>query len=162
VVGDGIGGVRSHDPSSVLVFDVDAAGVKQPAASARCELRLVELPGRRESRPAAVLVLRALTWPRLRACVRALRAADGTIAPEILCTLLAEQELPEAASSAPLTDRELDVLRLLADGSSTRDIAKQLSYSERTVKNIVRDLLVKLNCRTRAHAVAFAARRGVI
>jgi DNA-binding NarL/FixJ family response regulator len=155
-------GVRSQDPSSVLVFDIDAADVEQAAASARCEMRLVELPGRRGSGPAAVLVLRALTRPRLRACVRALRAGDGAIAPEILCTLLAKPESPDGAPSAPLTARELEVLRLLADGGSTRDIAERLSYSERTVKNIVRDLLVKLNCRTRAHAVAFAARRGVI
>ena len=125
-------------------------------------MRLVELPDRRGSRPAAVLVLRAVTRARLRACVRALRAGDGTIAPEILCTLLAEPEPADGAPSAPLTARELQVLRMLADGGSTRDIAKRLSYSERTVKNIVRDLLVKLNCRTRAHAVAFAARRGVI
>ncbi len=50
----------------------------------------------------------------------------------------------------------------LADGDSTRDIALRLSYSERTVKNIVRDLLVKLNGRTRAHAVALASRQGLI
>ena len=51
---------------------------------------------------------------------------------------------------------------MLADGQSTREIAERLSYSERTVKNIVRDLLIKLNCKTRAHAVGFATRRGVI
>ena len=51
---------------------------------------------------------------------------------------------------------------MLADGESTRGIAERLSYSERTVKNIVRDLLVKLNCKTRAHAVALAVRQGVI
>ena len=51
---------------------------------------------------------------------------------------------------------------MLADGESTRGIAQRLSYSERTVKNIVHDLLAKLNCKTRAHAVALAARQGVI
>ena len=61
-----------------------------------------------------------------------------------------------------LTHREFDVLRLLADGSTTREIAERLSYSERTIKNIVRSLLEKLNCRTRAHAVALAARQGVV
>jgi DNA-binding CsgD family transcriptional regulator len=51
---------------------------------------------------------------------------------------------------------------MLADGEGTREIAVRLNYSERTVKNIVHDLLIKLNCKTRAHAVALAARRGVI
>ena len=44
----------------------------------------------------------------------------------------------------------------------TSDIAVQLCYSERTVKNVVHDILMKLNCRTRAHAVALATRSGVI
>ena len=51
---------------------------------------------------------------------------------------------------------------MLADGESTRGIAQRLNYSERTVKNIVHDLLAKMGCRTRAHAVALAARQGVI
>ena len=58
--------------------------------------------------------------------------------------------------------RERDVLRLLADGHDTREIATDLCYSERTVKNVVHDVLMKLNCRTRAHAVALATREGVI
>jgi DNA-binding NarL/FixJ family response regulator len=65
-------------------------------------------------------------------------------------------------SERELTSRELAVLRMLADGEVTRGIAEQLNYSERTVKNIVRDVLVKLECRTRAHAVALATRRGLI
>lgn len=73
---------------------------------------------------------------------------------------------PGVALPAPampeLSKREHQVLRLLAEGESTRGIAQRLSYSERTVKNIVHDLLVKLDCKTRAHAVALAARRGVI
>ena len=51
---------------------------------------------------------------------------------------------------------------LIAEGESTRGIAERLSYSERTVKNIVHDLLVTLKCKTRAHAVALAAREGMI
>ena len=71
-----------------------------------------------------------------------------------------------AGSAGPPVDRgvlacrELNVLRLLAEGSTTREIAGELSYSERTVKNIVHDTLAKLHCRTRAHAVAVMARQG--
>lgn len=43
-----------------------------------------------------------------------------------------------------------------------RSIAQRLCYSERTIKNIVHDVLVKTNCRTRAHAVALATRQGFI
>jgi DNA-binding NarL/FixJ family response regulator len=54
------------------------------------------------------------------------------------------------------------VLRLLAEGHDTRRIAMDLRYSERTVKNVVHDVLTKLNCRTRAQAVGVATRTGVI
>ena len=74
---------------------------------------------------------------------------------------MGEEALADAREPQ-LSDREYEVLRMLAEGESTRGIATQLSYSERTVKNIVRDLLVKLNGKTRAHAVALATRQGVI
>ena len=61
-----------------------------------------------------------------------------------------------------LAPRERDVLRLLAEGCDTRAIGGTLSYSERTVKNIVHDVMVKLDCRTRAQAVGVATRRGWI
>jgi DNA-binding NarL/FixJ family response regulator len=155
--------------SSVLVFDVDAAGLDSAAAPARrCEVKLLGVArdaGAQQSEASkasvsAVLVLRALSPARLLSCVRAVTEGGGDMPPEVLCQMLPESG--DGASRERLTDREFDVLRLLADGDSTRDIAKRLSYSERTVKNIVHDLLVKLNCRTRAHAVALATRRGVI
>ena len=110
-----------------------------------------------------MLILRAMPPSRLVSCVRAATRAGGSISPELLCQLLPEVEGTRPDPTQPqLTDREYDVLRMLADGESTRGIAERLSYSERTVKNIVRGLLVKLGCRTRAHAVALAARQGVI
>ena len=51
---------------------------------------------------------------------------------------------------------------MLADGEDTRGIAQGLCYSERTVKNVVHDVLTKLSCRTRAQAVATATRAGII
>jgi DNA-binding NarL/FixJ family response regulator len=153
----------------VLVFDVDAAGIDRAAAQARsCDVRLVGLMGEEErvhlrDGLSAVLLLRALTSSRLLSCVRALRDGTGSIPPEVLCQMLGGPTALSADEPNPeLAERELDVLRLLAEGDSTRDMAKRLSYSERTVKNIVRDILAKLNCRTRAHAVALAARRGLI
>jgi DNA-binding NarL/FixJ family response regulator len=75
---------------------------------------------------------------------------------------------PGANGTAPpvwavaLSPRDVSVLRLLADGRSTADIADDLAYSESTIKNIIHDLVGQLGARNRAHAVAMAIRAGVI
>ena len=61
-----------------------------------------------------------------------------------------------------LTHRELRVLRLLADGYSTAEIASALAYSERTIKNAIHDLTTRLQLRNRSHAVAFRGPAGLI
>ena len=72
--------------------------------------------------------------------------------------LLAAQGL----NSAGLYDREVDVLRLLADGMDNTEIASRLNYSERTVRNIVQGVLSRLKLRNRVQAVAYAIRTGAI
>ena len=66
------------------------------------------------------------------------------------------------AHQATLTDREQQVLSLIAAGHPTREVAQQLCYSERTVKNVLHDVVTKLNARSRSQAVAFAVREGLI
>jgi DNA-binding NarL/FixJ family response regulator len=61
-----------------------------------------------------------------------------------------------------LTGREQQVLALIAAGHPTREVAEQLCYSERTVKNVLHDVVTKLNARSRSQAVAFAVREGLI
>ncbi|WP_406841642.1 LuxR C-terminal-related transcriptional regulator (plasmid) [Streptomyces sp. AHU1] len=61
-----------------------------------------------------------------------------------------------------LEGREIDVLRLLADGLDTTEIAHKLNYSERTIKNIVSAVTRRLNLRNRTHAVAYALRVGAL
>jgi DNA-binding NarL/FixJ family response regulator len=61
-----------------------------------------------------------------------------------------------------LTEREQRVLGLIAEGYPTREVAEQLSYSERTVKNVLHDIVTKLNVRSRSQAVAHAVRDGLI
>jgi DNA-binding NarL/FixJ family response regulator len=107
-----------------------------------------------------------LTPETLASAVRA--AADGTsvVTPDLLEHLLAK--LPEnnepkpAGGRARLTDREQQVLALIAAGHPTREVALELSYSERTVKNVLHDVVTKLNARSRSQAVAFAVREGLI
>lgn len=61
-----------------------------------------------------------------------------------------------------LTPRECDVLALVADGMSTREVARRMAYSERTIKNILQDLTSRLHLNNRTQAVAYAVRNGWI
>ena len=74
---------------------------------------------------------------------------------------LGDRETPCAGAgpSAPLTPRQRDVLRLLADGRSTSEIARELSLSQTTVRNHIANLLAALNVHSRLQAV-IAAREG--
>ncbi|MEU6201750.1 LuxR C-terminal-related transcriptional regulator [Streptomyces sp. NPDC047061] len=67
---------------------------------------------------------------------------------------------PLEGSGSGLTTREVDVLRLIAEGLDTGEIAAALCYSERTIKKVIQGLTTRLALRTRAHAVAFALREG--
>jgi DNA-binding NarL/FixJ family response regulator len=69
---------------------------------------------------------------------------------------------PRGPIAAEFFSREVDVLRLLAEGMDTMEIAGRLSYSERTVRNIIHGVLTRLKLRNRVHAVAYAFRSGVI
>jgi DNA-binding NarL/FixJ family response regulator len=159
--------------SPVLIFEIDAAGFASDARHARgWNVRLVGCVRDRShdegeksvnEELSAVLVLRGLTPSRLLSSVRAVTRGEAPTPPELLRHMFPSRR--SVAADIPdleLTEREIDVLRMLSDGEVTRGIAQQLNYSERTVKNIVRDVLVKLDCRTRAHAVALATRQGVI
>ena len=70
--------------------------------------------------------------------------------------------MERACVLAVLTEREVDMLRLFSEGWTTAEVAKKLSYSERTVKSVVQNVLVRFQLRNRTHAVAFAIRSGLI
>ena len=94
--------------------------------------------------------------------VRAVLSGNAVVPAPVMPGVLAHARSAGRQAPGTLSERERDVLKLLADGSDTREIASGLCFSERTVKNVVHDILMKLNCRTRAHAVAMATRAGVI
>lgn len=109
------------------------------------------------------------TPQNLVAAIRSVAAGEGTLPPDLLARLLQQVgELqrhvlgPRGLTFSGLTERELSVLRLLADGKDTAEVGQELYYSERTVKNIVHDLTSRLELRNRTHAVAYAIRQGLI
>ncbi len=61
-----------------------------------------------------------------------------------------------------LSERDLEVLRLLAGGESTAEIARELAYSESMIKHVIHGVVGRIGARNRAHAVAIAIRAGVI
>jgi DNA-binding NarL/FixJ family response regulator len=110
-----------------------------------------------------------LTPDALVAGVRAAATGAGVMAPEVLGNLLrgisrVSREVlePRGLSLSRLTSREQEVLRLVAEGHPTREVARRLCYSERTIKNVIHDVVTKLNARTRSQAVAEAVRAGLI
>jgi DNA-binding NarL/FixJ family response regulator len=104
-----------------------------------------------------------LTTETLGAAVRAAAHGTGVMEPDLLGNLLKGISIePGRPAAARLTDREQQVLALIAAGHPTREVAEQLCYSERTVKNVLHDVVTKLNARSRSQAVAFAVREGLI
>ena len=107
-----------------------------------------------------------LTPEALAAAVQAAANGTGVVTPELLGNLLRRHRARGAragrAPGAQLTDREQQVLALIAAGHPTREVAQELCYSERTVKNVLHDVVTKLNARSRSQAVAFAVREGLI
>ena len=69
---------------------------------------------------------------------------------------------PRGLTFTGLTPRETEVLRMVAEGHDTAEIAARMSYSERTVKNVLHDLTTRLQLKNRTHAVAYAMREGLI
>lgn len=106
---------------------------------------------------------------RLVELIRTAAAGEGTVPPDLLGRLMAQvgqlqrQVLePRGLTFTGLASREIEVLRLIAEGYDTTEVAKALCYSERTVKNVLHDVTSRLQLRNRSHAVAYALREGLI
>lgn len=94
---------------------------------------------------------------------------EGYLPADLLGSLLQEvgrlqgQVLrPRGLYVTGLTTREVDTLRLVAEGYDTADIAANLGWSERTIKNTLHAVMTRLRLRNRSHAVAYAMREGLI
>lgn len=89
-------------------------------------------------------------------CIRAVHAGEAYLQPKLAA------KLAQRVHETPLTEREAQILKLLAEGKSNRAIGLFLHISESTVKSHLKSLFVKLDVTSRAEAIALAARRGLV
>jgi DNA-binding NarL/FixJ family response regulator len=114
-------------------------------------------------------LLKEISIEEVASAIRAVHGGQSLISPSMASKLLTEfaamvkktddkQQVP-----APrLTDREMEVLKLVARGLNNRDIAKELFISENTVKNHIRNILEKLQLHSRMEAVVYAVREKLL
>jgi DNA-binding NarL/FixJ family response regulator len=113
-------------------------------------------------------LLKEISIDEVATAIRAVAGGQSLISPAMASKLLTEfatlvkrddrQQVPVPR----LTDRELEVLRLVARGLNNKDVAKQLFISENTVKNHVRNILEKLQLHSRMEAVVYAVREKLL
>jgi two-component system NarL family response regulator len=118
-------------------------------------------------------LLKDIPYDEVADVVRAVHGGQSLINPSMAAKLLTEfaalakhdgdgEEPTQQVPPPKLTDREMEVLRLVARGMNNRDIAKELFISENTVKNHVRNILEKLQIHSRMEAVMIAVREKLI
>lgn len=91
--------------------------------------------------------------------IKAAAAGQVQLSPQAAARLMREVRAPESPET--LTERETEVLRLLAQGLANKEIARKLSIGEKTVKTHVSNVLLKLNVRSRTQAALYAAQIGL-
>ncbi|MFF9375287.1 response regulator [Streptomyces griseoluteus] len=98
----------------------------------------------------------------LAAAIRSVHAGHILLQPEVADALLTQEEANSSQSrGSSLTEREREVLGLIADGRSNREIARALVLSEKTVKTHVSNILMKLDLADRTQAALWAVRHGM-
>ena len=121
---------------------------------------------------ASGFLLKSVEGDALVAAVRVVAAGEALLAPEVTrrvieqfartAPLRDEDHVPSAAAIGDLSDREVEVLRLMARGLSNQEIASQLYVSSTTVKTHVSHILTKLGVRDRVQAVVEAYDSGIV
>ena len=165
---EAIGAFRSHRPD-VTLMDLQMPGIDGTEAIVRIR---DEFPNARiivlTTYTGDIQVLRALragarayllkghVHKELLETIRAVHAGQKRIPPDVAA------ELAEHAMDDELTEREIDVLKLVAAGNANKHIADQLSIGEATVKSHVSNILSKLGANDRSHAVTIGLKRGII
>jgi DNA-binding NarL/FixJ family response regulator len=170
---------REHAPDVVLMDirmpELDGIAATREVLAAAPATRVVILTTFEDDRyvfgalkaGASGFLLKRVSPEGLVAAVHTVAAGDALLSPSItrrVIDRMAGQPLIDASSGGvvdELTDRERQVLELMAYGHSNRDIAARLTIEESTVKTHVRRILMKLDLRDRVHAVVFAYESGI-
>lgn len=134
--------IRAEFPDAKVIVLTTYAGDAHVARAFRAGARAYLLKG----------VLHRELLETIRAVHAGQRRIDGEVAAQFA----------ESRGEDGLTGREMEVLRLVAEGNSNKSIASQLAIGEETVKGHVRSILAKLNANDRTHAVTIGLRRGIL
>ncbi|MGZ0201847.1 response regulator [Streptomyces sp. RM1] len=180
VVGEAADGAEGVERAGELSPDVVLMDVRMPGTDGIDALRRL----RELANPARVLIVTSFTEqrtvvPALRAgaagyvykdvdpdalagAIRSVHAGHILLQPEVAGALLSQEEANSGQGrGGSLTEREREVLGLIADGRSNREIARALVLSEKTVKTHVSNILMKLDLADRTQAALWAVRHGV-
>ncbi|GGP70980.1 MULTISPECIES: response regulator transcription factor [Streptomyces] len=181
VVGEASDGAEGVDRAEELRPDVVLMDIKMPGTDGIEALRRL----RELDNPAKVLIVTSFTEqrtvvPALRAgasgyvykdvdpdalagAIRSVHAGHVLLQPEVAGALLAQEDAGTGTGrGSTLTEREREVLGLIADGRSNREIARALVLSEKTVKTHVSNILMKLDLADRTQAALWAVRHGAV
>ena len=139
---DAIGAIRGEFPEARVIVLTTYAGDVQA-------LRAVKAGAR-------AYLLKDTLHRELVEMIRAVHAGRKCLSPEV------SFKLAEHVADDLLTPAEVRVLRLIAEGNANKEIARQLSLSEETVKGQVRNILGKLGAKDRTHAAMVGLKRGII
>ncbi len=187
VVGEGADGHQAVDLAATCAPDVVIMDVRMPncggieacqlITAQRPQVKVIMLTTSNDERDlyesiragATGYLLKDIPPEDVAAGVRAVYQGQSLISPSMTSTLLTEfaamirrSEARDEPSTPKLTQREMQVLGLLAQGRSNRDIAAQLYISGNTVKNHVRNILEKLAVNSRMEAALYALREGLV
>jgi DNA-binding NarL/FixJ family response regulator len=139
---EAISAIRSEFPDARIIILTTYTGDAQVVRALRAGAR--------------AYVLKGHVTDELLDIIRAVHAGKKRIPPDVAA------ELADHATDDALTEREIEVVRLIAAGNANKQIADELSISEATVKSRVTNILSKLGANDRAHAVTIALKRGII
>lgn len=139
---EAIAAIRREFPTARIIVLTTYAGDAQAAAALKAG--------------AAGYLLKSLVRKELIETIRLVHAGKRRVPPEIAT------EIAEHVADDALTEREVEVLRRVADGKSNRLIAVELGVSEETVKTHMKNILPKLDASDRTHAVMIALKRGIL
>jgi len=159
----------------MVLLDVNMPGMGGIAAAARIaaalpamRIMMLTVSENSESLLAALkagahgYVLKGVSASELRSIVRNVAAGEAYVTPALAAELLTEFSRPRTPDSfATLTVRETDVLDLLSQGLTNREIGDRLHLAEKTVKHHMTVILQKLHVRTRTEAALLAVQRGL-